>query len=174
MTTPRPDKLQFSLISANEIRYAFPAVGEAMPITSSGKTRHQEPHPDYFSALDELIPFVIDVMDLGSSWESGSIGSLSLAWTDDGEIEPSYKITSIEISRPSASEETMTNRKLSCPRIVSEDIPDSVLGMIDRICDEAWSYCTGEKTSQATLFEMPLSVIPSGTRSKARTLSIAS
>ena len=33
---------------------------------------------------------------------------------------------------------------------------------------------TGEKTSQATLFEMPLSVIQTGTRSKARTLSIAS
>ena len=174
MTTPRPDTLQFSLISANEIRYAFPAVGEAMPVSSSGKTRHQEPHPDYFAALDELIPFVIDVMDLGASWESGSIGSLRLAWTDDGEIEPSYKITSIEISRPSASEETMTNRKLSCPRIVSEDIPDSVLGVIDRIMDEAWLYSTGEKTSQATLFEMPLSVIQTGTRSKARTLSIAS
>lgn len=174
MTTPRPDTIQFSLISASEIRYAFPAVGDAMPVSSSGKTRHQEPHPDYFAALDELIPFVIDVMDLGSSWESGSIGSLRLAWTDDGEIEPSYKIVSIEISRPSGSDETITDRKLSCPRIVSEDIPDSVLEIIDRIFDEAWLYSTGEKPSQATLFEMPLSVVQTGTRSKARTLAIAS
>lgn len=174
MTTPRPDKLQFSLISANEIRYAFPAVGVAMPVLSCGKTRHQEPHPDYFAALDELIPFVIDVMGLLPIWESGSIGSLRIAWTDDGEIEPSYKITSIEISRLSGSEEIMTDRKLSCPRIVDEDIPGSVLEIIDRIMDEAWSYCTGEKTSQATLFELPLSVISSGTRSKVRPLAIAS
>ena len=174
MTTPRPESLQFSLISANEIRYAFPAVGEAMPITSSGKTRHQEPHPDYFAALDELIPFVIDVMDLGTSWESGSIGSLRLAWTDDGEIEPSYKITSIDIARHSASGEIMTDRKLTCPRIVGDDIPPEVLEIIDRIFDEAWLYSTGEKPSQATLFEMPLSVVQAGTRSKARTLAIAS
>ena len=174
MTTPRPETIQFSLISANEIRYAFPAVGEAMPVSSSGKTRHQEPHPDYFAALDELIPFVIDVMDLGASWESGSIGSLRLAWTDDGEIEPSYKIASIDIARQSASGEIVADRKLTCPRIVNDDIPDEVLDIIDRIMDEAWLYSTGEKPSQATLFEMPLSVVQTGTRSKVRPLTIAS
>ena len=172
MPTPRPDTLQFSLISASEIRYAFPAVGEAMPVSSSGKTRYKEPHPDYFKVLDELIPFVIDVMDLGPTWESGSIGALKLDWTDSEEGDATYKITSIDIARQSASGEIVADRKMQCPRIVSDDIPAEVLEIIDRIFDEAWSYCTGEKTSQGSLFEMAPTNI--STRSKAKTMAIAS
>ena len=170
-----PASISFTLVSGKLIRYDLPSSGDAMPVTSEVKV-NEEPHPHYFEALNELTPFVVDVMNLGPNWMNDSqIGSLRLSWTyNDEDDSKTYKIVEIVLSRSSASAEILINRSIACRGIVADDIPEEVQETIDRICDEAYAYCTGQKTSQGSLFEMPPSVVQTGTRSKARTLAIAS
>ena len=173
MPAQRPESMQFTTISTKLIRYNEAARGDAMPVIST-VTINDEPHPDYFSALDELAPFVTEVMGLKTMWEVGTVGSLKLAWTDDEESgESTFKIVSIDLARSSVGSEILISRSIACRNIAGDDIPDDVSAIIDRICDEAWAYCTGAKTAQASLFDMP-PAIQSGTRSKVRPLAIAS
>ena len=157
MSVGRPiDALRFELMNANQIKYqVIPIDGLAMPVQSIVKLK-QDPHPDYFTALDKLVPFAIKVLDLGPNWiNESAIGSLKLEWTySDREKRWSYKISEITIARSSNMFEIPILRSIRFGGIIIDDIPSSILNAIEDIMDEAWLYCTGKKTSQLNLFDV--------------------
>lgn len=157
MGSGRPvDTIRFESISGKQIKYqSIASDGLSMPVQSIVKI-NQEPHPDYFSALDKLAPFAIKVLDLGKHWQAVStIGSLKLEWTYNNNTEKfTYKIQEIALARPSDISEIAIERFIKFGGIVIDDIPWEVRDYIEVIMDEAWLYCSGKKTAQLNLFEM--------------------
>ncbi|MBC7515512.1 MAG: hypothetical protein H7237_03615 [Alkalinema sp. FL-bin-369] len=152
------DTIRFEAINGKQIKYQ--SIGSddliAMPVQSIVKIA-VDPHPDYFTALDKLVPFAIKVMDLGKNWQvESSIGSLRLEWSYNNTTEKyTYKIAEITIFRSSDISEIPIDRSLKFGGIIIDDIPWEVRDAIEDILDQAWFYCTGKKTAQLNLFEMP-------------------
>lgn len=149
------DAIRFEVINGNQIKYQ--SIGTdaiQMPVQSIVKV-NQDPHPDYFRALDKLASFAIETLDLGKNWKTNSsIGSLKLEWTYSNQTEKfSYKIAEITIARSSSIEELCIPRIIKFGGIVADEIPWDVKGAIDDIMDEAWLYCAGKKTAQLDLFD---------------------
>ena len=152
------DTIRFETINGKQIKYQ--SIGSddliAMPVQSIVKIA-VDPHPDYFTALDKLVPFAIKAMDLGKNWQvESSIGSLRLEWSYNNTTEKYiYKIAEITIFRSSDISEIPIDRSLKFGGIIIDDIPWEVRDAIEDILDQAWFYCTGKKTAQLNLFEMP-------------------
>ena len=152
------DTIRFEAINGKNIK--FKAIGNnnliAMPVTSEVKIA-VDPHSDYFTALDKLVPFAIKVMKLEKDWlPISSIGSLRLEWSYNNTAEKyTYKIAEITIFRSSDISEIPIDRSLKFGGIIIDDIPWEVRDAIEDIFDQAWFYCTGKKTAQLNLFEMP-------------------
>lgn len=150
------DAIRFEVINGTQIRYqSVPADGLAMPVQSIVKV-NVDPHPEYFEALDKLVPFAVKVLDLGPAWLVGSsIGSLKLDWTYNNNTEKyTYKITEISIARYSDVSEIVIPRIIKFGGITIDDIPWEVRDAIEGIIDEAWLYCIGKKTAQLNLFDV--------------------
>jgi hypothetical protein len=132
-----------------------------MPVQSIVKL-NQDPHPDYFTALDKLAPFAIKTLDLGKHWELvSSIGSLKLDWSYNNNTEKfTYKIAEITIARLSHISEISIPRSIKFGGIIIDDIPFDVQAAIEDIMDEAWLYCIGQKTAQLNLFEIQKKMEP--------------
>ena len=133
-----------------------PLLKTQMPVQSIVKIAF-EPHPDYFEALDKLVPFAIKTLDLGKHWHAvSSIGSLRLDWSYNNVTEKyTYKIAEITIDRPSHIAEICIDRSIKFGGIIFDDIPWEVRDAIEAIMDEAWLYCSGKKNAQLNLFDMP-------------------
>jgi hypothetical protein len=156
MTVGRPiDALRFEKMNGKQI--VFQQVGDgdmAMPVQSIVKMT-VDPHPDYFNALDSLVPFACKIMDLGPHWSCSSIGSLKLDWTYNNNTEKfTYKIDSITIARPSHLSELAIPRMMSFGGIVIDDIPCEFQDAIENIMDQAYLYVIGKKTAQLNLFDV--------------------
>lgn len=155
MSVGRPiDALRFEKMNAKQIVFQqVSAEDVAMPVQSIVKI-NQDPHPDYFKALDALVPFAIKVMDLGPHWQFSSIGSLKLEWTYNNNTEKfTYKIDSITIARLSHLSELAIPRMMTFGGIVIDDIPYEVRDAIENIMDQAYLYVLGKKTAQLNLFD---------------------
>lgn len=155
MTVGRPiDSIRFEKMNGKQIVFQqVSATDLAMPVQSIVKI-NQDPHPDYFKALDALVPFAIKVMDLGPHWQYSSIGSLKLEWTYNNNTEKfTYKIDSITIARPSALSELAIQRMMTFGGIVIDDIPYEVRDAIEAIMDQTYLYVLGKKTAQLNLFD---------------------
>jgi hypothetical protein len=162
MSVGRPiDTLRFERMNCKQIAFQQVSTdGLTMPVQSIVKL-NQDPHPDYFKALDALVPFSIKVLDLGPHWKFSSIGSLKLAWSYSNVTEKyTYKIENITIVRPSNVGELPIGRAINFGGITIDDIPWDVQALIDAIMDEAYLYCTGKKTAQLNLFDTPPQVSP--------------
>jgi hypothetical protein len=156
MTVGRPiDSLRFEKMNGKQIVFQqVSATDLAMPVQSIVKI-NQDPHSDYFKALDALVPFAIKVMDLGPHWQHSSIGSLKLEWTYNNNTEKfTYKIDSITIARPSHLSELAIPRMMNFGGIVIDDIPYEVRDAIENIMDQAYLYVHGKKTAQLNLFDV--------------------
>jgi hypothetical protein len=157
MTVGRPvDAIRFEAMNGKQIKYQSVATdGLAMPVQSIVKIAF-DPHPDYFEALDRLVPFAIKTLDLGKHWHVvSSIGSLKLDWSYNNVTEKyTYKIAEITIARPSDIAEICIDRTIKFGGIIIDDIPWEVRDAIETIMDEAWLYCTGKKNAQINLFDM--------------------
>jgi hypothetical protein len=161
MGSGRPvDAIQFSAINAKKIVFQQSAIeGEsiAVPLESTVKI-DEEPHPDYFEALDKLVEYAIKMMDLGSNWKHASCGGIKLKWTYNHNLEKfTYRIESIAIARTSCAGELPISRSVSFGGVIYDEIPAIVIDAIDAIMDEAWLYLSGKKTAQLNLFEAPVS-----------------
>lgn len=150
------DSIRFEVINGNQIKYqSIGTEAIQMPIQSIIKV-NQDPHPDYFKTLDKLVPFAIEVLDLGKHWKTGSsIRSLKLEWTYSNLTEKfSYKIAEITIVRMSGIGELCIPRMIKFGGIVFDEVPTEMKIAIDDIMDEAWLYCAGKKTAQLNLFDI--------------------
>jgi hypothetical protein len=158
MSVGRPtDTLRFERMNCKQIAFQQVSADElAMPVQSIVKL-NQDPHPDYFKALDALAPFAIEVIGFDKQiWSTASIGALALEWTYNNNTEKyTYKIANLTIDRPSIQSEVIISRTMSIGGITIDDIPHEVQGAIEHIMDEAYLYCTGKKTAQLNLFDTP-------------------
>jgi hypothetical protein len=123
------------------------------PYTSIVKI-DEDPHPDYSTALDRLVGFVIEVMNLGENWTHSNTIDLKLSWDySDRNERWQCKIEKIKIARSTVGDELIVGRSIEVGDIVFDDIPVSILESFEDIFDEAWLYCQGRKTAQLSLFE---------------------
>lgn len=140
----------FETISYTAISFKR-ASADGVPMPSATTIRKAElegfpPHADLGRAMDCLVSFVVEQMDLGTSWTGGSISSIKLDWLHDAESgHLSFRIKALTLSRLSGPGEIKSPKNVTLSKVSSEDLESSVLEIFEKIFEEADLYVSGQK-----------------------------
>ena len=112
-----------------------------------------DPHPDFYETLNAFSIWVVDLLDLGSSWLQSEVESVDAGY-ENIDDEPILSIRSIVLKRESMDGEIIMKRSIKTSRVCADDIPPELDNALEKLWLEAWLYATGKKSAQAQLFEI--------------------
>lgn len=151
MASGRPiDTVRFTSVSHSRLEYDREEPGEHAEHVVA-KINDYELSPKFFEALNNLIPIVVDALDLGKTWLQGEILGIKTQWTWSGD-KWLLKINEIELSRSTFNGEIPMQRSVKTGKITEEGFDPFTRSMLENIWDEAWIHLK-QQPKQGDLFE---------------------
>jgi hypothetical protein len=151
MNSGRPiDTVRFTSVSHSRLEYDREEPGEHAEHVIA-KINDYELSPKFFEALNNLIPIVVDALDLGGTWLQGEILGVKTQWTWSGD-EWLLKINEIELRRSTFNGEIPMMRSVKTGKITEEGFDPFTRSMLENIWDEAWIHLK-QQPKQTDLFD---------------------
>ena len=148
MTMQIPSNIVFKSVGIKAIKFDRLIGGDRVEAVKIS-TEKEDPHPDYFEALNDFALTVVDLLDLGQSWLQGTIELVDAGYSVDD--NPSLSIRSIVLTRESLLGEVVVKRSVKLGKMCANDIDPIVLKSLEHLWEEAWLYALGRKTAQGQL-----------------------
>jgi hypothetical protein len=152
MASGRPiDTVRFTKVSYSHLEYDREEPGELPEHVTARIEFPEAVRSEFNAAMNNLVPIVVDALDLGKTWLQGEIYSIKTQWTWSGDAWL-LKINEIELRRSTLNGEIVMQRSVKTGKITEEGFDPFTRSMLENIWDEAWIHLK-QQPKQGDLFE---------------------